>query len=82
MRGAGMPLITESRKTFTEVERPTRLAYNSLAGFIPSVDPYEFLTVVELKPADSGVTVVMTVEQMHDEVCDGATARRPHQRAR
>ncbi|NKY87888.1 SRPBCC family protein [Nocardia veterana] len=68
MRSAGMPLSTESRKTFTEVEAPNRLAYTSLADFIPGVEPYEFLTTVDLEPGDSGVRVVMTVDPMHDEV--------------
>lgn len=68
MKGAGMPLATESRKTFTEISAPTRLAYSSLADFIPGIEPYEFLTTVDLTPDDGRVTVVMTVERMHDEV--------------
>ncbi|AYF74818.1 SRPBCC domain-containing protein [Nocardia yunnanensis] len=68
MRSAGMPLSTESRKTFTEVDGPRRLAYTSLADFIPGVEPYEFLTTVELEPTDTGVRVVMTVDAMHDDV--------------
>lgn len=68
MRGAGMPLTTESRKRFTEVRAATRLAYQSLADFIPGVAPYEFLTVVDLQASGDGVRVVMTVDPMHDEV--------------
>ncbi|MGV9722057.1 SRPBCC family protein [Nocardia beijingensis] len=68
MRSAGMPLSTESRKTFTEIDGPDRLAYTSLADFIPGVEPYEFLTTVELEPTDAGVRVVMTVDAMHDDV--------------
>ena len=68
MQSAGMPLATESRKTFTDVVVPTRITYSSLADFIPGVEPYEFLTVVDLEPTDSGVTVVMTVDAMHDQV--------------
>ena len=67
MRGAGMPLSTESRKRFTEVEAPSRLAYSSLADFIPDVEPYEFMTTVEFTPADAGTHVVMTIGAMHDE---------------
>ena len=67
MQRAGMPLTTESRKTFTELVRPTRIAYTSLADFIPDMDPYEFLTVVDLKPRVDGVRVVMTVDTMHDD---------------
>ncbi|MGW5143052.1 SRPBCC family protein [Nocardia beijingensis] len=68
MRSAGMPLSTVSRKTFTEIDGPDRLAYTSLADFIPGVEPYEFLTTVELEPTDAGVRVVMTVDAMHDDV--------------
>ena len=68
MRNAGMPLSTTSRKTFTEVDRPTRLAYSSLADFIPGVDPYEFHTAVALTPDDGRMNVVMTIERMHDDV--------------
>jgi len=68
MRSASMPLVTESRKTFTQLDAPRRLAYKSLADFIPGVEPYEFLTIVDLAPTESGVTVTMTVDAMHDDV--------------
>ena len=68
MKTAGMPLTTESQKTFTELLPAKRIAYTSLADFIPGVAPYEFLTVVDLNPSGNGVRVVMTVDQMHDEV--------------
>jgi uncharacterized protein YndB with AHSA1/START domain len=68
MKSAGMPVTTESRKTFTEIERPTRLAYRSLIDFVPDKEPYEHATEVELTPADGGTRVVMTIEPLHDEV--------------
>jgi uncharacterized protein YndB with AHSA1/START domain len=68
MKRAGMPLTTESRKRFTELVAPKRIAYQSLADFIPGVAPYEFLTVVDLLPSGEGTRVVMTVDPMHDEV--------------
>jgi uncharacterized protein YndB with AHSA1/START domain len=67
-RSVGMPLATESRKIFTEIAAPTRIAYSSLADFIQGVEPYEFLTVVEFEPTASGVDIVMAVDAMHDEV--------------
>jgi uncharacterized protein YndB with AHSA1/START domain len=67
MKNAGMPLSTESRKTFTEVSPPTRLAYLSLIDFVPDHEPYEHLTVVDISPADDLTRVVMTVDPMHDE---------------
>lgn len=66
MQQAGMPLVTESRKRFTEVEPANRLAYNSLIDFVPDHEPYEHLTVVDLERTESGVQVAMTVEPMHD----------------
>jgi uncharacterized protein YndB with AHSA1/START domain len=68
MRGAGMPLTTESRKTFTEVRPPARLAYLSLVDFVPDHESYEFLTVVDIERVDGRSKVVMTVDRMHDEV--------------
>jgi uncharacterized protein YndB with AHSA1/START domain len=68
MRGAGMPLTTVSRKTFTEVEAPSRLAYRSLIDFVPGHEPYEHLTEVEIEGRGDGTVVVMTIEPMHDEV--------------
>lgn len=71
MRGAGMPLTTESRKTFTEVIEPRRLAYLSLVDFVPNHAPYEFLTVVDIEQIGAQAKVVMTVDRMHDEVWTG-----------
>lgn len=68
MRNAGMPLTTESRKTFTEVKPLTRLAYLSLVDFVPNHEPYEFLTVVDLADTGGRTNVVMTVDRMHDDI--------------
>jgi uncharacterized protein YndB with AHSA1/START domain len=67
MKQAGMPLTTEARITFTEVDPPRRLAYEHLADFIPGVKPYDVATVVELHPLAKGVRMVLTIEAMHDE---------------
>lgn len=68
MTSAGMPLSTVSRKRFTIVEQPTRLAYDSVVDFVPDLEPYEFATEVQLIPTDHSTHVVMTVEPLHDEV--------------
>jgi uncharacterized protein YndB with AHSA1/START domain len=68
MKKAGMPLSTEAKKTFTEIDRPRRLAYLSLIDFVPGVKPYEQLTVIELTPRDGGTQVVMIADPLHDEV--------------
>jgi uncharacterized protein YndB with AHSA1/START domain len=68
MEQAGMPLATTSRKEFTEVEEPTRLAYTSLIDFVPGQEPYQHLTVVTLEPTASGTEVTMEVEPLHDDL--------------
>jgi hypothetical protein len=67
MENAGTPLSTESRKTFTEVTPPTRLAYLSVIDFVPDHERYEQLTVIDITPAGDRTKVVMTVDPMHDE---------------
>jgi uncharacterized protein YndB with AHSA1/START domain len=67
VREFGLPLTTVSRKTFTEVAPPGRLAYVSFIDFVPDHEPYEHLTVVDLAACDGGTAVVMTMEPMHDE---------------
>jgi uncharacterized protein YndB with AHSA1/START domain len=67
----GLPLRTESRKTFTELDPPGRIAYRSLIDFVPGTAPYEHLTVVDLTPAGDGTRVVMQVEPLHDDVWTG-----------
>lgn len=64
----GLPLSTESRKVFTELEQPTRIAYRSVIDFVPDHEQYEHLTVVDLQPTDEGTRVVMQVEELHDDV--------------
>lgn len=64
----GMPLTTVSRKTFTELDEPTRIAYTSLVDFVPGREPYEHLTTVDLTEAGGATTVTMVVEPLHDDV--------------
>ena len=67
MTQAGMPVTTEHRLTFTEVDPPRRLAYRDFADFIPGVEPYEVDTVVELYEVEDGVRMVLTFDRMHDD---------------
>lgn len=62
VRNLGMPLSSEFRRTFTEVEPPSRLAYLSLIDFVPDHEPYEHLTVIDIEPADDCTNVVMTLD--------------------
>lgn len=68
MKGAGMPLSTQARVTYTEVSPPGRLAYVTLTDFVPGVAPYEVATVVELRAAADGVKLTVTFDAMHDDV--------------
>jgi uncharacterized protein YndB with AHSA1/START domain len=67
MKRARMPLTTETRITFAEVVAPRRLAYTTLADFIPGVEPYAVETVVELHTEAQGVRMVLTFDAMHDD---------------
>ncbi|WP_431221273.1 SRPBCC family protein [Leifsonia xyli] len=64
----GLPLSTQARKFFTELDRPRRIAYRSVIDFVPDHEPYEQLTVVDLEPVGDGTRVVMQVEELHDDV--------------
>lgn len=68
MQQAGMPLTTEARIIYTEVTPGERLAYKTVADFVPGVEPYEVATVVEFRASAAGVKLVITVDAMHDEV--------------
>ncbi|MEO5866069.1 MAG: SRPBCC domain-containing protein [Sphingomonas sp.] len=68
MKQAGMPLTTECRVKYTDVACPKRLAYTTLADFVPDVAPYEVGTLVELRALDEGVKIVVTFDAMHDEL--------------
>jgi uncharacterized protein YndB with AHSA1/START domain len=68
MKRTGMPLSTECRVTYTEVSPPGRLAYITLADFVPDVTPYEVATVVELQATADGVKLTITFDAMHDDL--------------
>ena len=68
MKRAGMPLTTECRVTYTQISPPSRLAYETLADFVPGVAPYKVATVVELKATTDGVKLIITFDAMHDDV--------------
>ena len=68
MKQAGMPVTTECRVTYTEVSPPGRLAYKTLADFVPDVTPYEVTTVVDLRVTAGGVKLTITFDAMHDDL--------------
>jgi uncharacterized protein YndB with AHSA1/START domain len=68
MKRAGIPLTSECKVIYTEVSPPSRLAYKTLADFVPGVAPYEVATVVELKATTDGAKLTVTFDAMHDDV--------------
>src|SRR5262245_26794000 len=68
MKTAGMPLTSECKVRYTEVSPMSRLAYKTLADFVPGVAPYEVGTVVVLKPVARGVELTIIFDAMHDDV--------------
>jgi uncharacterized protein YndB with AHSA1/START domain len=67
MERAGMPLATEAKITFTEIVPLRRLAYLTLADFVPGLAAYEVAAQVELFPVAAGVRMVVAFDRMHDE---------------
>ncbi|TAX57711.1 SRPBCC domain-containing protein [Rhizobium leguminosarum] len=68
MKRAGMPLTTECTVRYTEVSPPHRLAYSTIADFIPGVAPYEVATVVDFNATAQGVTLAIRFDAMHDDI--------------
>jgi uncharacterized protein YndB with AHSA1/START domain len=67
MKRANMPVTTNSRIVFSEVEPPRRLVYRHSVDFVPGVPPYDTGTVLELQTVDDRVLLVLTIDAMHDE---------------
>jgi len=68
MKNAGMPLTTETRLTYAEVEPKRRLAYTHHADFIPGVAPYPVRTLIEFHAEKGRVRVVLRFDPMHEKV--------------
>jgi uncharacterized protein YndB with AHSA1/START domain len=67
LKNAGMALTQTITASYTEVVPPRRLAYSSLADFVPGVEPYDVMTAVDIIAGASGIRVVLTLDAMHDE---------------
>ncbi|HUK01178.1 MAG TPA: SRPBCC domain-containing protein [Steroidobacteraceae bacterium] len=68
MKQSGMPLTTQCRLTYTEVSPKRRLAYRTLADFVPGVEPYHIDTVVEFQATNGGVKLITSFDAMHDDL--------------
>ncbi len=71
-------MSTDCKISYTDVSAPTRLAYTTLADFVPGVEPYEVATLVELEATANGVKIRITFDAMHDDVWTGR-ARAGHE---
>jgi uncharacterized protein YndB with AHSA1/START domain len=67
MKNAGMPLTTEAKLTYSEVEAMRRLAYTHLVDFVPEVEAYHVATVVELHAKGNQIRMVVILDPMHSE---------------
>jgi len=67
LKKAGMPITQEARVIYTDVVRPTRLAFRQMADFIPNVKPYEVAMKIDFDTSPNGVRMVLTLDAMHDE---------------
>ena len=68
MKRAGMPISTECRIRYSSVPPPDRLAYTTVADFIPDMAPYEVATIVDLRAIPDGVKMTITFDAMHDDI--------------
>src|SRR5579863_10329062 len=67
MKRAGMPLTTEARLTYTEVNPMERLAYVHVVDFIPQVEAYDVATVVEFSAERNRVRMAVHLDAMHSD---------------
>jgi uncharacterized protein YndB with AHSA1/START domain len=66
LKAMNMPLTTVAHGEYVEVTPRTRLAYWTMADFIPGVVPYRVAAFVEIHPMAQGVRMVVTEDAMHD----------------
>ena len=76
MQRAGLPVSAETTVTYTDISPQNRLAYTTLADFVPDMPPYEIATVVTLKTTRDGVELTIEFDAMHNDVW---TARAGHE---
>jgi uncharacterized protein YndB with AHSA1/START domain len=53
MKGAGMPLTTEAKLTYTAIVPEKSIAYTHRTDFIPGVEPYNVRMILTLDPMHS-----------------------------
>ncbi|MDD1670386.1 MAG: SRPBCC domain-containing protein, partial [Methanomicrobiales archaeon] len=67
MKKANLPLTSRAHGTYGEVTPRRRLAYRTVADFIPGVEPYEIGSVIDFHIVPQGVRLTVTEDVMHNE---------------
>jgi uncharacterized protein YndB with AHSA1/START domain len=67
MKKANLPLTSRAHGTYGEVTPRRRLAYRTVADFIPDVKPYEVGAVIDFHIVPRGVRLTVTEDVMHNE---------------
>src|SRR5262245_6377568 len=68
LKRMGRPNSHEVRARFTEMSPCRRLAITNLIDFLPDVQPYESVILVDFIPSGESVRMIVTLEPMHDDV--------------
>jgi len=67
MKKANLPLTSRAHGTYVEVTPLRRLAYRTVADFIPGVEAYEVGAVIDFHVVPQGVRLTISEDAMHDE---------------
>ena len=67
MQKANLPLTSRAHGTYGEVTPRRRLAYRTVADFIPDVKPYEIGAVIDFHIVPQGVRLTVIEDTMHNE---------------
>ena len=67
MKKANLPPTSRAHGTYGEVTPRRRLAYRTVADFIPDVKPYEVGAVIDFHIVPQGVRLTVTEDVMHNE---------------
>jgi uncharacterized protein YndB with AHSA1/START domain len=67
MKQANLPLTSRAHGTYVEITPGRRLAYKTVADFIPGVRPYVVGAVIDFHAVPMGTRLTVTEDAMHDE---------------
>jgi uncharacterized protein YndB with AHSA1/START domain len=67
MKQANMPLTTEGKLVYTEVDDRRRIGYTHRADFIPGVDPYDVGNRVDFQQDGDRVRMTLRLDPMHSD---------------